>query len=120
MSKSTDNGGGDDGNIGIIDVPKNKKINNKPNKEVLIVYEKLNILVDKQKQELSDICFYIDKFIKENIGQGGQFTAGSFVELAFINYIKGIEGIDRTVYHKGENDCKISDIPFSFKKISGP
>ena len=68
-------------------------------------------------QELSDKCISINTYCK---GEGCGLLSGCLIDMYITNFFKKILNPKYyKIFHKGECDMKIYEVPFSFKKITG-
>lgn len=82
-----------------------------------IVYDSLIKELNINKlQELSNKCHSINNFCK---GDGCGLSSGNLIDIFITNFFSKNFNGKCDIYHNGECDLKISNIPLSFKKISG-
>lgn len=101
------------------------KINNEVKNEIKCNKENINIVYDyiKKKltndklQELSNKCNSINIYCK---GDGCGLSSGILIDMFITNFLKNeLDKEKYEIFHKGESDMKICNIPLSFKKITG-
>lgn len=78
------------------------------------IKSKLN---EKKLQDLSNKCNSINLSCK---GDGCGLLSGNLIDMYVTNFLKKELDADKyEIFHNGESDMKICNIPFSFKKITG-
>jgi hypothetical protein len=96
----------------------NENNENNDSKEINIAFDyikkKLN---DEKLQELSNKCNSINNHCK---GDGCGLLSGNLIDMYITSFFNNeLDNNKYEIFHKGESDMKICEIPFSFKKITG-